>query len=204
MSENKTHVAIPRGIAIIGADCSGKTSLFDHLENHFGTVFQYISSVAGQVIATGYPLGKNASKDSYVELNKKYVAVLNAGLREPRAFLSDRSLIDAYCYALVNSRLPRPQIPHEFIQFLREQWLLELNFVTMYIHCIPEFEIEPDGKRVVDAGYQADITDQFSELLREAEKDFDVKVVKARGSVETRLKLAANFISRETGVYVKD
>lgn len=204
MTDNKTHVALPRGIAIVGADCSGKTSLFDHLENHFGSVFQYMSSIAGQVINDGYPLGKNASKDSYIELNKQYVSMLNDGLREPRAFLSDRSLIDAYCYALVNSRLPRPQIPDEFIQFLRQQWILELNFVSIYIHCIPEFEIEPDGKRVVDTNYQAGITDQFSALLREAEKDFGIRVVKARGDMATRLKVAAGFISKETGVHVED
>ncbi|WP_299155046.1 AAA family ATPase [uncultured Tateyamaria sp.] len=203
MSDN-THKALPRGIAIVGADCSGKTSLFDGLEIHFGTVFQYINSIAGAVINEGYPLGKNASKESYIELNKKYVSMLNDGLREPRAFVSDRSLIDAYCYALVNSRLPRPQIPDMFIDFLRQQWILELNFVEVYVQCIPEFEMKYDGKRVMDEAYQASINEQFSELLREAEKNYGTKVVKVRGSVEARVKMAADFISKETGVHIDD
>lgn len=200
--DGQTHQAIPRGIAIVGADCSGKSSLFDRLENHFGSVFQYINSVAGQVIDNGYPLGKNASKDSYIELNRQYVSMLNRGLREPRAFVSDRSLIDAYCYSRVNHKLPRPQIPKAFIDFLREQWVLELNFVEIYIHCIPEFDIEDDGKRVLDRKYQASITDMFSELLREAETDYGTKVLKVRGGHEERLKTAVEFISRETGVNV--
>lgn len=201
-SDAKTHIAVPKGIAIVGSDCSGKSSLFDRLEVHFGTVFQYINSVAGKVIDKGYPLGKNASKDSYIELNRQYVSLLNAGLKEPRAFLSDRSLIDAYCYARVNQKLPRPQIPEAFIKFLREQWLLELNFVDVYIHCIPEFDIEDDGKRVLDKKYQANITEMFSEILREAEKNHDTKVVKVRGGHDERVKTAIEFISRETGIHV--
>jgi nicotinamide riboside kinase len=199
-----THQTFPRGVAIVGADCSGKTTVFDGLKSQCGTVFQYMNSVAGQVIDDGYPLGKNASKDSYIELNKKYVSMLNAGLREPRAFLSDRSLIDAYCYSLVNARLPRPQIPESFIEFLRQQWVLELNFIDIYIHCIPEFPIKNDGKRVVDEVYQASVNEQFSTLLREAEQDFDVSVTVVRGSSEARVQLAKDFIAKEMGIRFED
>ncbi len=195
--------SIPRGIVIVGADCSGKTNLFTRLTNNYQESLQYIKSIAGQVIDDGYPLGKNASKDSYIELNRQYIQVLNKGFREPRAFLSDRSLIDAYCYALVNTGLPRPHISEKFIAFLREQWLLELNFVDMYLHCIPEFSIEDDGKRVLDKGYQGKITDQFEKLLEEAEKTFGTKVMTVLGSPEERQRTAVAFIGRHTGLEIE-
>lgn len=195
-----THQALPRGIAIIGADGSGKTNLFERLQNHFGRSFVYINSVAGQVIRDGYPLGKDASKDSYIELNRQYVALLSAGLRESRAFMSDRSLIDAYCYARANKALPRPHISDAFIAFLREQWLLELNFVEMYILCSPEFDIEDDGVRETDKKYQSAVSDMFGELLREAEQNYGIRFIKVHGKDDERQKTAIKFITEETGV----
>ncbi len=158
--------SLPWGIAIVGADGTGKSTLFTRLQNHYGSKLAYIGSVASNVIAKGYPLGKNASTASYVELNRQYVCKLNEVFSQACPYVSDRSLLDAYCYAQVNRRLPRPQIPDSFIEFLEAHWHHELNFVCLYLVCPAEFKPPDNGIRDTDEHYRQQIAEQFDDSLR--------------------------------------
>ena len=173
-----------------GADGVGKTTLLTALAQHYKGSFSTISGVARGIISRGYPLGKAANKDSYVELLRhQLVAVLQMNARGCR-FISERTLLDPYCYAVVNATLPRPFVNPEFIDLLKQVWSLEATLYRLYLIIPIEFALTADGVRDADQEYQRRIADKMDEILRHSAIPYHV----LSGAPDERLAQASVII----------
>ena len=196
MSCEQNHLKVRKlGIGFLGADSTGKTTLIRRLQDQFGESINFVTEVARSVIHNGYPLGKNASVESYVELSRQYQEKIFNCYQSNKLFISDRTSLDPLCYAIVNQSLPRPQVRSEFIDFLRTQWKIDsLNFHT-YFYFPVEFPLSKDGIRVPDEEYRQKVDSTMQELIYSSGK----KVVHITGNPEERAMQATKFVSK----YVK-
>jgi nicotinamide riboside kinase len=181
------------GMGLVGADGTGKTTLLNALREHYSDRITWITEIARGVIGRGYPLGKAANQDSYIELiHDQFAAVLNAS-NSGAPFLSDRTVLDAYCYSVVNSGLPRPFVTSPFIHFLRTMWLVESQYYAFYFYLRPEFGIVPDGTRETDEQYQKAIDQQLISTLTGGNR----RIYLLTGSVDARFSTAVRIIDEE-------
>lgn len=178
-----------RTIGVIGADGTGKTTLINGLTKIFGVSYIVCGGVARNVIKQGFPLGKSANKECYIELINQQISSIMPHLRKRNIFI-DRTLIDPYCYAMVNRDLPRPFVEDRFIDFLRTIWLFETTYVDFYFLTSAEFPQKSDGIREFDEDYQLKIDAILERVLMENQIPF----FRLRGGIDERLKSASEAI----------
>src|SRR5689334_11580047 len=133
------------GIGLVGADGTGKTTLLRALQGHYGARLHWITEVARKVILRGFPLGKAANQDSYIELVRNQFDAAAEAIAGHKPFVSERTILDAYCYSVVNARLPRPYVSERFIEFLHTMWQVESRSYAFYFYIPREFPLEADG-----------------------------------------------------------
>lgn len=169
-------------IAIAGAHGVGKTSLAYALTNSLtGFEVTLNSQLARTLIKNGYPLGRNATTESYIQY---IVAQLRAErFCEPcDLFISDRTLLDPLAYAIVNRNSSNSAVPENIIELLRVTWLLETQQYALYIFVPIEFDMSIDGVRPEGKDYQKKVEDQILSLLNE----YDVNYITVSGTLEDR------------------
>jgi len=160
----------PIGVAFLGADSTGKTTMLRSLQDRYAEKLNFLSEIARPVIIAGYPLGKDASTESYIELTRRYLMALEEVIRDEKPFVSDRTLFDPFCYAVVNRTLPRPQIKPEFIQYLEAHWRMDSHNYSNYLYFPVEFSMTTDGVRVPDEDYRQKVDNTMQEYLYSSEK----------------------------------
>ena len=82
-------------------------------------------------------------------------------LAQDTVFLSDRTLLDQFCYSRVNKRLPRPSVNQVLIDVMEYVWLLERGHYAFYLYFPIEFEIAEVGVSDSEPGDQQDIDREF-------------------------------------------
>lgn len=178
------------GFGFVGADGTGKTTLVSAIRAELGSKVVVVDEVARSVISAGYPLGKDASRESYVELSRRYQEKLFEARLTDRILIAERTALDPLAYALVNLAIPRPQIEPSFIEFLKAQWRMDtLNYKT-YFYLPIEFELAADGVRVDDPDYREKISEQMLLLANDSNSD----VLQVSGTVEERVALVLSRI----------
>ena len=182
-------------IAFTGVHSTGKTTLLDALKSNYSEELYAISEIARNVISCGYPLGKDANVDSYINLISEQLKAENIFVNYGRdkLIIADRTLLDTLAYAKVNKGLPRPYIPEYFIDMLEQIWLIEKNFYDLYIYFPIEFEMKNDDVRPLGEDYRASVNDQIKRLLDK----FSVKYLVITGSVDNRLQQILEVIENK-------
>jgi hypothetical protein len=182
----------PRGIGIVGASGTGKTTLVEDIKQLNSTApLLTIQGVSRWVIQSGYPLGMDAHPESYVVLMRSHISELLKVKETGDVWVSERTLLDQFCYSRVNSSLPRPSVRDELIDLMQYVWLLEREFYNFYLY----LPIEPSTRghaKDGDEKYQAKIDKEFKTLLHE----FDIKYYEIKGGPVARARQANELIHR--------
>lgn len=198
-ARQRWHNRHPRGLGIgfIGADGTGKTTLVNDLKRLNPKIdIRYSHELARKVIARGYPLGKDASPESFLVLMRDHLDALYNMCRNRVPFISGRTLLDPLCYARVNKTLPRPAVSDNLIALMYKIWLLEQEYYATYLYFPIQFDkIEDDGVRVVDRNYQMKIDREFQQLI----ENNDIPVTTIIGSRNERVQLAMAAIAEVLG-----
>lgn len=184
-----------KSIAFVGAHSSGKSTLINACVDAFrGDKVKVISGLTRAIINRGFPLEKNSNVDSYTNyIRDQLKAERKIETRDTDLLFSDRTVIDAASYALVNSNLPRPFIPKYFVEMLLEIAILEAQRFNLFVYCPVEFPIVQEDFRPIDEQYRQDVGLQVKDLL----EDHNLQYIVASGDVATRLsttKLAIDEI----------
>lgn len=180
-------------IALSGAHGVGKTTLGRGLYQYYHSKYKtYLNAgIARKIIAQGYALGADATIDSYVEYIIEHLSALSQA-KEYDLYLSDRSLLDAYAYALNNYRNGRFLITARQLELLHQVWELEREKYDLYLYLPVQFPLEQDGVRPTDEEYQNQISQTIFELLQQ----YHLTYLKLEGNSETMLQNAVLEIER--------
>jgi hypothetical protein len=171
-------------ISLIGTHGTGKTTLLHRLIANY-PVFQtqidnYSDAGAlykGKLLEE---LDKNALQ-LYFYARHKYRVRINDNL------LSDRSVLDALCYA--KYEYLHGNLTLEMFKFLEDESLKLLNEYNLLFWLRPEFELKGEDKRPTDVEYQRVIDQIFEYYIRISGK-VKVPVVPLTGSLDSRLSTA--------------
>lgn len=182
-------------IAIAGTHGVGKTTLAHSLMKSFNYHFVVVNSqIARSIIRNGYPLGKEATVESYIQYIIAQLRV-EQELEECDLFISDRTLLDPLAYAIVNQKYVNSKIPTGIIELLKRVWLLELQQYDLYVFVPIEFPMQSDGIRPEDEEYRAKIEEQMILLLDENR----VKYITVSGSCEERTAQVQDAVNLSNG-----
>jgi len=155
-------------IAITGSHSTGKTSLGNSICQAMSSKIdvRFITGLSRNIIQRGFPLNMDANIDSYSEY---IIAHLSAEkkMNNYDLFISDRTILDALAYSLVNNFYANAQISNSFISMMKEIWLVEKERYDFYIYCPIEFPLERDGIRPNDEKYRTLVDNKIQELLLE-------------------------------------
>jgi len=182
-------------IAFTGAHSTGKTTLIDMVV-HANKDRQIIAitNIARGVIARGFRLGKQAHIPGYVNYIRDQLKAEREALNQSfNVLLSDRTVLDAVAYSMINKQLLRSDVPDYFIEMLSEIWLLESQFYDLYVYCPIEFPIVQDGVRDNDEKYRAAVSNQIGSLLKER----SINYIAISGSPEVRLQTLQQYLQGE-------
>ena len=154
-------------IALSGAHGVGKTTLGRYLYQYYqvGHKVLFAEGIARGIIARGYSLGMSATMSSYVEYIVDYLASL-VQAQEYEIYLSDRTLLDSYAYALTNQNNGHSLITLRELELLRRVWELEQKEFNLYLYLPIQFPIEQDGIRPSNEDYQEQISQTVLMLLQ--------------------------------------
>ena len=177
-------------VAIAGSHGVGKTTLAYSLANHFTSLEVILNTqLARSLIKKGYPLGKEASVESYVQY---IIAQLRSEQEAEQCdlFISDRTLLDPLSYAMVNSKMGSA-VPQSIIEMIKHIWILELQQYDLYIFVPIEFSMQKDGVRPEGDDYRVSVEEQMISLLDENH----VNYIRVYGSPDERKTCAVKAIS---------
>lgn len=162
-------------VAIVGTHSVGKTTLInDYIESNNRVKIITIDEVARNVIKDGYPLGKDASIESYLYyINMQLKAEIDTTELEYELLISDRSLLDGLAHPIVNRNLPRPYITQEFIDLFTNILYFQKSFYDLYIYLPIEFDMAPDILRPDDDVYRCDIDKEIQKILLKTKVPFE-------------------------------
>lgn len=178
-------------IAITGTHGVGKTTLANSLTNSFENLKVILNSkIARTLIKNGYPLGREATTESYIQY---VIAQLRAEqtAEECDLFISDRTLLDPLAYALVNREYVGSSVSSSTIEMLKMIWLLELKQYDLYVFVPIEFSMQADGIRPEGEDYRKRVEMQIYSLLNE----YKVNYITVTGTLKDRNTQAYKAIS---------
>lgn len=150
----------------MGSHSTGKTTLLEHCKAQLGARLCTIEDIPRSVIARGFPLGKSATVDSFVNyVHDQLLAERTLQDSSNRLLISVRTILDAAAYAAVNRLLPRPFVPVYFIDMLYEIARIESKMYDLFVEFPVVFPIVADGVRDIDPVYRDAVGEEVSRLL---------------------------------------
>ena len=172
-------------VALIGTHGTGKTTLMNKVLQEY-RIFDGMSDAFSDAGAM--------FKDKLLEILDKNNLQLYFYARHlyrvsiNKYFISDRSVLDALCYAKYENR--KGSLSDKMMNFLEEK---SLELLKEYDHLFwlrPEFELVGEDKRPVDKEYQMAIDSIFQEYIEK----YNISVIRLTGSVEDRFTVIEKYL----------
>lgn len=180
-------------IALVGTHGVGKTTLGISIYHFFQRKMsvKFSTGIPREIINRGFKLGKDATLASYIE----YIVAQLSALSEADKFdlfISDRSILDTYAYALVNKKRGNSLISDTELRLLQLVWELERERYDLFIYLPIQFCMEKDGVRPEGELYRAEVSNQMLQLLKN--NNLPVEIV--TGNKEAMYKAAVSIIEQ--------
>lgn len=179
-------------IALTGSHGVGKTTLGCELYKYYiqkkSTYFS--EGIPRNIIAKGFPLGYLATMDSYVEYIIDQLSALSQA-QQYDLYISDRTLLDPYAYALANQSINKSLITPREIELLHQVWLLEQKQYDLYLFLPIQFAMENDGIRPTGEKYRELVSQTILKLLH----DNNLNYVTVTGNPQDMLSQAIQSIN---------
>jgi deoxyadenosine/deoxycytidine kinase len=179
-------------ISLIGTHGTGKTTLLNTLIEKYPEFQHQIDNYSDAGVLFKEKLLQVFDKNAlqlYFLARHEYRVAVNENL------LTDRSVLDALCYA--HYEYMQGNVTVKMFRFLEERSLELLNREYNLLFWLrPEFELVGEGKRPEDKNYQIAI-DRIFEYYIDVAKVVEVPVVRLTGSLEDRISKAAKAITKQ-------
>ena len=180
-------------IALTGSHGVGKTTLGKNLYQYYSSRKNVFLSegIPRNIIERGYPLGQSATIASYTEYMIDQLAALDQA-DQYDIYISDRTLLDPYAYALANLQVNASLIPEKEIELLYQVWNLERKKYDLYLYLPIQFSMESDGVRPIGEEYRKLVAQTMLDLL----KKYNLNYITLYGSPQEMLYQAVNHIKK--------
>lgn len=160
-------------IVIVGAQCVGKTTLVNMLDDEYK---EYIIKEVVRNSVKNNPLLKvNENGDDATQyiLYNIYEKIMT----NTPAYISDRGLFDVVVYTKVlldNGRVSQETFDDLYNRFVT---FSKCNTDIYYYHIPPMFELKPDGFRSVDKNFQSQIEDTINWLIDKMRMEVEINFI---------------------------
>lgn len=185
-------------VAFTGTHVTGKTTLLnDYLDycasKNSDKTIGYITGIARNIIARGFPLNKDGNVYSYINyVNDQLNAEKAIDLYDD--FICDRTILSCVAYASVNRDLPRPYIPDYLIEMLENVWLLEKDRIDLYVYFPIEYEMPYlDDIHPADEEYRKKVDQMIHSLLIK----HNINFITMTGDKKERLKTLVSIFDKQ-------
>jgi thymidylate kinase len=154
-------------ISFTGAHCTGKTTLLNSIAQIYDGQdgFHAIKETARVAFSKGYPLGREATSDTYIYCAKEQIKKIQQSAKYS-IVISDRTLLDTYVYALLSATDEKAvKISSNLIELLYYSFLMESCYYDIYIYFPLEFPLVHEYIRPKDENYREIIDNKIKSIL---------------------------------------
>ncbi len=168
-------------LCLLGAHGTGKSTLI----NHFRDKYNVIDGIARKCIKQGCSSSELGTYESQEQIFDSYLHAL-----EKDDYISTRSVLDVLAYT---AWLTRNKKIH-FVQYASQLqrtvswWIRNPEVIVCYVPI--EFDIENDGTRSTDTGYQYEIDKEMKNVLEQ----FSIPYFTIAGTPKKRIKQLEEII----------
>lgn len=172
-------------IALIGTHGTGKTTLMQKVLSEY-RMFDKMSDAFSDAGALFKDKLLNILDKNNLQLYFYARHLYRVSINE--YFISDRSVLDALCYAKYENQ--QGKLTDQMLEFLEEK---SFELLKQYDHLFwlrPEFELVGEDKRPEDKEYQIAIDNIFQNYIVER----DIDIIRLTGTVEERFEIMKKYI----------
>lgn len=176
-------------IVLSGAQSTGKTTLLKELkERKEFQNFVFVDEIVRTIKKQGFKINENGDDDTQH-------AIVNAHINNLKYdnCILDRCLLDSAVYTcyLYNHQ----KVGEETKKKADLALALHANDYDIIFYLAPEFEVVPDNVRSTNKKFREEVVQNFEQYI----KDYNLNVVRLKGTVEERLRQIQKTIKEYYG-----
>tara|TARA_A100001201_G_scaffold120297_1_gene103796 strand:+ start:480 stop:1010 length:531 start_codon:yes stop_codon:yes gene_type:complete len=166
-------------IAFTGAQSTGKTTLLNKLkhDSDFNLEYEFIDEITRRMTKKGLKINEGGDDMTQLLIMNSHISNI---LKEKA--IMDRCALDGVVYT--RCMYEKGQIADWVMDFAENVFTKIIDKYDYIFYLSPEFEMEDDGVRSVNKGFQMHIVKLFEQYILECE----VPVIHLSGTVEERIK----------------
>ena len=166
-------------IAFTGAHSTGKTTLLNELKNdkQFNLEYEFIDEITRRMTKKGLKINEVGDDMTQLLIMNSHISnILN------EKCIMDRCPLDGVVYT--RCMYEKGQISDWVMDFAENVFTRIIENYDYIFYLSPEFDMEDDGVRSIEEGFQKRIVKLFEDYILECE----VPVIHLTGSVQNRIK----------------
>ena len=166
-------------IAFTGAHSTGKTTLLNELKNdkQFNLEYEFIDEITRRMTKKGLKINESGGDMTQLLIMNSHISnILN------EKCIMDRCALDGVVYT--RCMYEKGQISDWVMDFAENVFTRIIENYDYIFYLSPEFDMEDDGVRSIEEGFQKRIVKLFEDYILECE----VPVIHLTGSVQNRIK----------------
>ena len=166
-------------IAFKGAHSTGKTTLLNELkhDSDFNLEYEFIDEITRRMTKKGLKINESGGEMTQLLIMNSHIS----NILKDKAVM-DRCALDGVVYT--RCMYEKGQIAEWVMDFAENVFTKIIDKYDYIFYLSPEFDMEDDGVRSVDEGFQKQIVKLFEQYILECE----VPVIHLTGSVKNRIK----------------
>jgi len=168
-------------VALVGTSSTGKTTVFELLQNRLEPEYSFVNESTRTVASYGFPINEDGTDLTQLAISSFHLRALTI----PKDLILDRCYLDLSVYSSLIEG-----ISDQTYRFIQHTWEQVKYVYTHYIYFPIEFKSVDDGVRSVNEDWRNTVDREFHLRLRGMGVDF----LTVSGSPKERVKQILNFI----------
>lgn len=168
-------------VALVGSSSTGKTTVFELLQNKLGSEFTFINESTRTVASYGFPINEDGNDMTQLAISSFHLQALTV----PHDLILDRCYLDLTVYSSLIKG-----ISEETLRFITDTWEQVSKRYTHYIYFPIEFKSVDDGVRSVNEVWRKRVDREFRFKL----DSLGIEYLTVSGSPKERVKQIIDYI----------
>lgn len=175
-------------ISFTGSHSTGKSTLLNQCQQHFGKRFKYVEEVT-RLVKRKYNVLINEQGNDETQCLIINQHIINS-LKYKKNVIMDRCIIDGIVYTSWLAK--NGQVSNWVDDYAFNVGKILAPKIDVIFHCIPDFELVKDGERSENKTFRNEVNEMMNHILDQ--EQFKNKTVKLHGNIEQRMQIIKDTI----------